>query len=135
MKTTAPVDGKEVVIPVIEERATVEVIDVTKARVLINKTVEEHSELVNVPLRQEEISVERKPIETYVDEVPATRQEGDTTIYSVVKEVLVVEKRIMLMEEIHVTRRDSIDIHEERVPLRQERVMITREPLKDGHEG
>lgn len=123
------------VIPVIEENATIEVVEVPRARVVINKTVEEHEELVNVPLREEEISVERKSIETYVQVAPPTRQEGNTTIYSVVKEVLVVEKRLMLVEEIHVTKRDSIEIHDERVKLRQERISITRQPLDDEHEG
>ncbi len=127
--------GSEIVIPVIKETASIEVVEVPRARVVINKTIEEREELVNVPLREEEISVERKAFETYVETVPPTRQEGNTTIYSVVKEVLAVEKRLMLVEEIHVTKRDSIEIHDERVKLRQERISITRQPLDDEHAG
>lgn len=129
------IKDSDIVIPVIEETASIELVEAPRAQVVINKTVEEREELVSVPLREEEISVERKTFETYVETAPPTRQQGNTTIYSVVKEVLVVEKRLMLVEEIHVTKRDSIEIHEERVMLRQERVSIARQLLDDEHAG
>jgi stress response protein YsnF len=39
-----------------------------------------------------------------VTDIPAVRQEGDVTIYPVLEEVLVVEKRLVLKEEVHVRR-------------------------------
>jgi hypothetical protein len=44
-------------------------------------------------------------IDRIVAEPPVQRQEGDTLILPVVEEVLVVEKRLMLREEIRITRR------------------------------
>ena len=47
------------------------------------------------------------PCERIVNERPAVRQQGDTTIYSVVEEQLVVTRQLMLREEIHVTLHES----------------------------
>ncbi len=42
------------------------------------------------------------PVGRVVDEAPAARAEGDTTIIPVVEERLVVVKQLFLVEEIHV---------------------------------
>jgi hypothetical protein len=56
-------------------------------------------------LFREGYSIERVQIDRIVAEPPVQRQEGDTLILPVVEEVLVVEKRLMLREEIRITRR------------------------------
>jgi stress response protein YsnF len=40
-----------------------------------------------------------------VETAPEIRTEGDVTILPVVEEVLVVEKRLVLKEELHIRRR------------------------------
>jgi uncharacterized protein (TIGR02271 family) len=71
--------------------------------------------------------VERIPINQYVDSAPqATRQEGDVTIISVVKEVLVVEKRLMLVEEIRLTRQKTQENKEFTATLRKEEISVER---------
>lgn len=90
-------------IPRIEEQLQVGKQTLETGRVSLTKTVHETEETVAIPLLREEYTVERMTFHEYVDEVPATRQEGETTIYSVVNEVLVVQKRLLLVEEIRVT--------------------------------
>ena len=123
------------VIPVMEEKATFGKTVVETGRVRLIKTVEEHEENVTFPLTEEEITVVRKPVNRYVEEAPTVRQEGDTTIYPVLKEVLVVEKKLMLVEEIHVTKRQRTTITSETVNLRSESVRVERELPNEGRPG
>lgn len=68
------------------------------------------TEKVEIPeeLRSEEIAVNRIPINQEVTAVPGIRMEGDTTIIPVVKEVAVIQKKLVLVEEIHVTKNTSL---------------------------
>ncbi|HSJ68546.1 MAG TPA: YsnF/AvaK domain-containing protein [Anditalea sp.] len=113
------------VIPVIEERLKVDKEKVETGRISITKKVHEEEVTENISVTEENITVKRKEINEYVDSAPpAIRQEGDCTIISVVKEVLVVEKKLMLVEELHVTKHKT----ESSVPvndtLRKEEVIV-----------
>lgn len=77
-------------------------------------------------LAREEVQVERVPVNRVVDEPFGQYQEGDTTIIPVFEEVLVVEKRLMLKEEVRITRRRKTRDEHRDVRLRAERVRITR---------
>lgn len=99
----------------------------------ITKSVETREEVVDEPLLREECSIERRPINQIVSSVepPVPRHEGDTMILPVLEEVLVVEKRLMLKEELRITRR-RIHLHEpQRVELRTENVLIERTDPSD----
>jgi stress response protein YsnF len=65
---------------------------------------------------------------------PAVRQEGDTTIIPVLREVLVVEKRYELVEEVHVTKKKTVVPHVQEITLRKEVVEVERKPLQDGNQ-
>ena len=60
---------------------------------------------IDEPLFLEDVGVERVSINRIVDEHPETWQDGDTTVIPVVEEVLVVQKRLLLKEEIRITKR------------------------------
>ena len=59
------------------------------------------------------------------------REENGTTIISVVEEVLVVEKRWMLREEIHIRKRRTETHQPQRITLRSEDVQVERIPQAD----
>ena len=66
-----------------------------------------------------------------VDGPVPVREENGTTIISIVEEVLVVEKRLMLREEIHI-RKQRIETHQpQHITLRSEEVRIERVPSVD----
>ena len=93
-------------------------------RVRIHKVVHEREELVDEPLLHEEVSIERVPIHRFVDEAMPIRYEGDTMIVSLLEEVPVVEKRLMLKEELRITTRRS-EVHQPvRVTLRSEEATV-----------
>jgi uncharacterized protein (TIGR02271 family) len=115
-------------IPLMEERLSVSKRQVESGRVRVHVTVEERVEIVNEQLLQDDLQIERVPCNRRVTEVPQVRVEGDTTIVPVVEEVVVVEKALVLVEEIRISRRSIAKQSEIPVTLRAERATIEREP-------
>jgi uncharacterized protein (TIGR02271 family) len=114
------------VVPVIEERATVDKRVIETGRVQIHKTVHEHTEVVDQPLQTEQVEIERVAINRMIDEPMSIRHEGDTMIIPLLEEVLVVEKRLVLREEVHIKKLKSVVHDPQEVRLREERVEIVR---------
>lgn len=112
------------VIPVIEETIRVEKREFESGKVIVHKSVEERDEVVDVVLRQQDLVVERVPVGRVVQEAPQTRQEGDTLIVPILEEVLVVEKRLVLKEELHIRKHSSERTEQKTVRLRSEQVKI-----------
>ena len=117
----------EEVVPVIEETAVVYKERVVTEKVRLHKRAHEDEAVLDVPVQAEAIEVERVPVDRWIDGPAAVRCEGDTTVYPVVEEVLVVEKRLRLVEEVRVTRRRATHHARERVVLRREEVVVERD--------
>lgn len=114
-------------IPLVEERVAIGKRQVETGRYRVRISVEEREERVPVELSHDEVEIERVPKNVAVDELPSVRLEGTTTIIPVVEEVVVVEKRLMLVEEIHVRRRSAVETEEIPVRLRAEQAAVERE--------
>ncbi|MGI8743084.1 MAG: DUF2382 domain-containing protein [Bryobacteraceae bacterium] len=69
------------------------------------------------PLFREDCDVERVPVKRMLDQPVEIRQEGDTLIIPLMEEVLVVEKRLMLREELHIKRRREHKAEGDRTPI------------------
>ena len=119
--------GKEtVVLPVVEEKLDVQKHKVEAGGVRIKKIVHEREEIVDEPLIREEVQVKRVPVNRVVDAPVPIRHMGNTMVISLMEEVLVVEKRLMLKEELHITK-GEIETHKpQRVTLRSEEATIER---------
>lgn len=119
------------VIPVIHETLRIEKREFESGRVVVHKTVTERDEVTEVLLRRQDLVVERVPVGRVVSEAPQTRQDGDTLIVPILEEVLVVEKRLVLKEELHICKQSSERTEQHTVRLRTEHVEIEqtgREP-------
>ncbi|KYF50756.1 hypothetical protein BE08_34835 [Sorangium cellulosum] len=117
----------ELIVPVVAQELEVMKRTVESGRVRITKEVHERVEAVEEPLARERAVVERVAINQVVTERPATRQEGDALIIPIVEEVLVVEKRLVLKEELRITRVRSVEMSPpEHVTLRSEDVRVER---------
>lgn len=97
--------GHSVVIPVMAEEVNVYKNKRETGRVRITKIVHEREEVIDEPLFREEVIIERIAINRIVEEPIPLRYEGDTIIVSLLEEVPVIEKRLMLKEELRITRR------------------------------
>ncbi|MBA3534075.1 MAG: YsnF/AvaK domain-containing protein [Ardenticatenales bacterium] len=127
-------ESETLVIPVIEEFLKIQKRQVETGRVRIRKVVQEREETVNVPLLREEVSVERVPVNRYVDGPLDVRYEGDIMIVPVVEEVLVVEKRLVLKEELHISKRQVQTEVPQTVILRSEEAFVERLEGKEPHQ-
>jgi len=125
--------GQALKVPVVAEQAVVERRQVEGGGVRIHKTVHERQEVVEHPVTREDVDVQRVPINQYVETAPPIREEGDTTIIPVLEEVLVAEKRLVLKEEIHLTRRRSTTPQQTTVTLREEHVELEPIPPPSDH--
>jgi uncharacterized protein (TIGR02271 family) len=128
--------AREMTIPVIEESVQVDKRVVESGAVRITKVVSEQDVPVDIPLIHEEHDIQRVPVNEYVDTPPPpVRYEGDTMIIPVVREVLVVQKRLLVVEELHITKTQVEQHDTQQITLRKEEVIIERvAPGQSGQE-
>ncbi len=126
MSQTNPPSDDTRVIPVIEETLDVQKRQVETGGVRIIKVVHEREEVVNVPRVREEVTVERVTLNRLVDTPVSMRQEGDTLIIPLLEEVVVMEKRLMVKEELRITKRRIEEQASQQVTLRREEVVVER---------
>lgn len=122
-------------VPVVHERVTVSQETRETGRVRVRKETREQVARVEAPVVREHVRVERVAVGREVDpnDPPAPREEGDTLVIPVLEEVLVVEKRLVLREELRLVRvRDEATVVRE-VPLAEEHVVVER--LRPGGDG
>ena len=118
-------DPVETVVPLHEEDISVEKSKVEQdVRVRVHTV--HHDHLIDEALTRERVEVERVAVGRPIDAVPPVREEGDTTVISVVEEVLVLERRLVLKEEIRLRRVRTTEQHRETVMLREQQAVIER---------
>ena len=118
---------EETVVPVVQEELAVGKRSHPVERVRVQKRVVETEVPLELVSAREDVEVERVPIDRAVTSMPQMRVEGDTTIIPVVEETYVVEKRLVLREEIRVTKRRIEHRRRVRAPAKREQVTIERE--------
>ncbi len=104
---------------------------VRKTRVQVARTTRTREAVVEEDLAHEQVVVERVAIGRVVDAVPDVRQEGDLTILPVMEEIVVVERRLILKEEVHIRRVRTTEHHVETVTLREQEAAVTRTEIQD----
>ncbi len=117
---SAPETDAELRVPIIAESVVLTKELVETGRVRLTRTVSEHTETLPLDLRHDEVQTERVARnQVLADGAPApeSRYEGDTLVIPVVREVLV--KRLLLVEEVRVTRRQAVRAAPQTVTLRR----------------
>ena len=114
------------VIPVVEERAVVVKRKKLTGGLRVRTVVRESKEVIDQPLTTEEIEVERVPLDRWVDAPVPVRQEGLTTIITLLEEVVVVEKRLRATEEVRITKRRTTRQASQHLTLRREEAVVER---------
>ena len=117
-------EDDSVTIPLVEETLNVTKREIVMGGVRLVKRVTEREENVDGPLLRAEVQVERVPINRVVAEAPQPRHEGGTLIAPILEEALVIEKRLLLKEEVRITRTQA-EVHQPQVvTLRTEEAVI-----------
>jgi uncharacterized protein (TIGR02271 family) len=132
LERRAGADPREppLVLAVMAEVLNVQTRRVETGCVRIHTTVQAREVLVDEPLLREEVIIERVPVNRMVEGPIPVRYEGNTMILSLLDEVLVVETRLLLKEEVHLTTRRTDTHTPERVTRRHEDVTIERVDLE-----
>ena len=115
-------------IPVIEEEAVVGKHSIVTGRVRVRTITEFVDDVAHATLEKQKIDIQRVPIDQVVDTPPSVRTEGDITIIPVLEEVLVVEKRLLLKEELHIRPHTESEVIEKPITRRKQRVIVDRIP-------
>ena len=116
----------EEALPLTDEELRVEKRRNVTGKVRIRTVAEVTEEVARASLEGQTIEVTRVPIDRDVQVAPSIRTEGDLVIIPVVEEVLVVEKRLVLKEELHVRRRFTQEDVEVPITLRKQKAVIER---------
>src|ERR1700693_2677854 len=112
--------------PLYAEDLTVSRRQIAGDMVQVRTVTRENESVVDETLNHKRVQIDRIPIGRQVEAVPPVGREGDTTILSVVEETVVVERRLVLKEEIDIRRLHVSERHQEAVILRKQEAVITR---------
>lgn len=114
------------VLPLHAEEIAVSLRRVDRAVVRVATVTHAREAIVDEQLTHERVEVKRIPVGRVIEVMPEVRQEGDLTIIPVVEEIVVVERRLILKEEVHLRKVRVTEQHLETVILREQDAVITR---------
>lgn len=118
---------EKVTIPIVEETAAM-VKSTHTTTVRVTSKVEHDLQRLEDTLAVDEVDVERVPAGRWVDGPLPIRQEGDTTVFPVVEEVAVIQKRFRLVEEVRVTKHARTEPFARDTDVRRTRIAVERIP-------
>ncbi len=125
---------EEIRIPLHQEEVVVSRLKREQAVVRVATQTRSREQQVDAELAHERVEIERVPFGHVVDAVPPVREEGDVTVMPVVEEILVVERKLVLKEEVRIRRIRSTERYHETVTLREQEAVVTRTPIEaPGH--
>lgn len=119
----------EVILPIVAETLVVGKRTIVTGRVRVATVIDERPVDVRETLVHGGVEIERTAIGEEVLSVPPVRDEGDTIVVPVVREELVVTKRLILVEEVRLRRTAMTEAYAETVTLRSQRAVVDREPV------
>jgi uncharacterized protein (TIGR02271 family) len=119
------------VIALAEEEVRLDKRMVTTGKVRVRTIVDVETELAKATLDGETVEVTRVPINRIVDQAPGIRVEDNVTIIPVLEEILIVEKRLVLKEDVHIRKLATTEDVEIPVELRKQHAVIERLPADE----
>jgi hypothetical protein len=119
----------DTILSLVEEGLRVTTREGAPVRVRVRTVTETFDDLVRQELLGQRVEVERVHLDRMVDHgapAPQVRIEGNVTILPILEEVLVVEKRLVLKEELRITRHETKEVAETPVTIRKQRAVVER---------
>jgi len=126
-KTVEETEEKDqLVVPIHAEELSVAKRRVITGQVKVGTVTRESEQLIEELLEHQHVEIERIAIGKQVDRAPEVREEGDTLIIPILEEIVVVERRLLLKEEVRVRRIREKQPYQERVVIRKQEAVIKR---------
>jgi uncharacterized protein (TIGR02271 family) len=118
-------DSEEIVIPVVVEEAFLQAKQVPREKVYVHKRVQTRGEVINTSAMYEQLVIEHVPINQFVEGTPPTeREESGVRIIPILEEIVVNTTKLLLKEELHISRQQTTEIIPTKVTLRRDVVEI-----------
>lgn len=117
------------------ERLHIEKQIVETGRVRVHRTTSTRDEKIDIPLSSQTVEVRRVPIDKPVKKMPSVRATRKEIIIPVVEEVIVVERRLVLREEVRIRRKETVRRHVEDVSVRAQHATVERLAPEDSEAG
>lgn len=117
------------VVALAEDEISIDKRQVVTGRVRLRTVTDVAEELVREDLQGVRAEIERVPVDRLLEpgeSPPVPRSEGSVTIVPIVEEVLVVEKRLRVKEEVHLALLPTAERMEIPVTVRKQRAVIER---------
>ena len=114
---------EEVLDPVVRETV--------RGRVIVRTRTETIEHDATVELQQDHVSVEHRPVYEEVETAPEPHWEGNTWVLPLVEEKIVIQKRLVVREEIRITIESGTERRVIPTSLRQEVAEITEVEAND----
>jgi uncharacterized protein (TIGR02271 family) len=122
-------DAKQV-LPVLQEQIKVHKVAEETGAVRVRTVVYDEARTVDMTLVREDVTVTRVPVNRVVDAKLSIRQDGDTLVIPIYKEIFV--KQLVLIEEVHVVTRRSTQDTTQPVTLKREEAIVERYEVESG---
>jgi len=125
---SAPANAESagIVVPVLEEDVIAGAKPVKTGAVRVEKHVEKRVRKIETPLLHENVEIRRVPVNRVVTEIPGIHKQGETIVIPVVEEEMVISKRLVVREEIHLIRHRTKDRVSKEVTLNRESATVHR---------
>lgn len=117
-------ESSQISIPLVEERVEVDTRVVELGYVQVRKRVDEFMDEQVVPLRFQEVEVERVAVDRVIPEVIEPYLDGDVYVVPVIEEEVIVTRQLRLKEELRIRRQVGQQQETIRTPFRRERVSV-----------
>ncbi|MER2175023.1 MAG: DUF2382 domain-containing protein [Carnobacterium sp.] len=107
-----------------EERLDVGTTEVQTGEVTINKTIDEETKTVDVPVKHEEVTIERHPVTDSTPVEESLELEDETIVIPVTEEQLDVNKRSVVTDEVTINKDTKEDVKEVTDTVRKENLDV-----------
>ena len=108
--------------------------EIETGRVRVSVLTDTEQRVVAETLRSRRVEVERVKLGRRLEPgeaMPQSRIEGQELVVPIVEEMLVVEKRLVVTEELRIRIMQTEEKVEQTVPLRRQRAVVERMPAND----
>lgn len=85
-------------VAVVEEELHVGTEEVTTETLRVRTVVREDEHVIDEPVRNKRVEIARVPVDRICDQPVPDRQEGDTTVLSLCREIITVQKKYHVYE-------------------------------------
>ena len=129
---TDTADAIESLLRLHSEKLDVTIKPVVTGRVEVSTVTHSREFVIDEALTSQHAEIEHVAIGRIVDTAPEMREEDGVFIIPIIEEIVVVERRLFLKEEVRIRRSTRTHRHHEIVTLREQEAVVTRTPSAQG---